>query len=129
MRKTLCERLKAEILPEFSEPYLSEVAFCRSPADFAKIHIRVDPASRVLCCSRCKVVVHASCYGVLDELDNEASSWKCDACNLGDEEPVEFLFIFLPYKGTLPVSSGYRMVSLESWVIIYSSMWSLRGIF
>ncbi|CDS37276.1 Transcription factor JmjC domain containing protein [Echinococcus multilocularis] len=85
-RKALCEPHKAKPLLEFSEPYLSEVAFCRSSADFAKIHAKCDSNSRILVCSRCKVVVHASCYG-LDELDCYSPTWKCDACNSIDDEP------------------------------------------
>ncbi|VDM15655.1 unnamed protein product [Hydatigera taeniaeformis] len=85
-RKALCERRKAKPLLESSEPYLSEVAFCRSPSDFARIHARCDPRSRVLLCSRCKVVVHASCYG-LDDLDSYSPLWKCDACSSTDDQP------------------------------------------
>ncbi|KAL5969796.1 putative lysine-specific demethylase 4B [Taenia solium] len=86
-RKALCERHKAKPLLEFSEPYLSEVAFCRSPADFAKIHAKCDPSSRVLLCSRCKVVVHASCYGLDDDFDCYPPMWKCDACSSTDGQP------------------------------------------
>ncbi|VDN10562.1 unnamed protein product [Dibothriocephalus latus] len=68
-----------------SEPYLSEVAFCRSPTDFPKINVEENAASRVLRCACCHVVVHARCYGLpdLETCHNRADleSWICDACN------------------------------------------------
>ncbi|KAM7532678.1 hypothetical protein Aperf_G00000130283 [Anoplocephala perfoliata] len=92
MRKALCEgRKKAvkEPVLKSSEPYLSEVVFCRSPSDFASIRTRLHLTSRILRCARCKVTVHACCYGV-DENDLVASAdddtqsldatWRCDVC-------------------------------------------------
>uniref|UniRef100_A0A5K3EXQ7 JmjC domain-containing protein n=2 Tax=Mesocestoides corti TaxID=53468 RepID=A0A5K3EXQ7_MESCO len=85
-RKALTESHKGETLPEFSEPYLSEVAFCRSPSDFPHICLNGDPASRVYQCCRCKVVVHARCYGIDEARESNRFSWVCDACKSDDEE-------------------------------------------
>ncbi|KAL7053346.1 hypothetical protein AAHC03_025460 [Spirometra sp. Aus1] len=85
VRKALRGTYYGQPLPDFSEPYLSEVAFVRSPADFPKINIEENPASRVLRCASCHVIVHARCYGLPDlEICHDRAdleSWICDACS------------------------------------------------
>ncbi|VDN97746.1 unnamed protein product [Rodentolepis nana] len=111
MRKALCNKerdvLKATI-PESTEPYLSEVVFCRSPDDFAFIRTRLNPTSRILCCARCKVVVHACCYGI-DESNfvsskdskSERGKWRCDACSAAISDRVlnEPQCVLCPMRG------------------------------
>uniref|UniRef100_A0A0V0J8J0 Putative lysine-specific demethylase 4B n=2 Tax=Schistocephalus solidus TaxID=70667 RepID=A0A0V0J8J0_SCHSO len=85
VRKALQGADYGQPLPDFSEPYLSEVAFIRVPADFPRINLEENPASRVLRCASCHVVVHARCYGLpdLETCYNRADleSWICDACS------------------------------------------------
>lgn len=95
VRKSLSGFQTGEEVPPRSEPYLSEVVFCRSPRDFAKIPIVQDPTSPILTCSQCQLVVHARCYGCEDESApgndaGQSSSWMCDPCSAGTLDPVNF---------------------------------------
>nr|XP_019954052.1 PREDICTED: lysine-specific demethylase 4B-like isoform X1 [Paralichthys olivaceus] len=44
-------------------------------------HIGEDGTSLLLCCSSCKMQVHASCYGV--KPDSVSNSWMCSRCAAG----------------------------------------------
>ncbi|VUZ50423.1 unnamed protein product, partial [Hymenolepis diminuta] len=107
MRKALCNSQEdplKETIPKCSEPYLSEVVFCRSPADFASIRTRLNPTSRILCCTRCRVTVHTCCYGI-DETgaatQSEERTWRCDACvaAVADRASNEPQCVLCPMRG------------------------------
>ncbi len=78
-------------IPSHSMPYLSEVTFCQSEADFARIHIPPSAGSRILTCDKCNLVVHSRCYGCEDALEADIkgpSKWLCDPCAADVADPV-----------------------------------------
>ncbi|VDL91545.1 unnamed protein product [Schistocephalus solidus] len=105
VRKALQGADYGQPLPDFSEPYLSEVAFIRVPADFPRINLEENPASRVLRCASCHVVVHARCYGLpdLETCYNRADleSWICDACSSHASRGRPVAHLSSSYQSTL----------------------------
>jgi hypothetical protein len=69
---------------------------------------------RLLCCARCGVIVHPTCYGVQNH--SLGAVWKCEACEAGIKSP--------PTCALCPVVGGaMRFCKGGEWVHAACALW------
>ncbi|XP_014668968.1 PREDICTED: lysine-specific demethylase 4A-like isoform X2 [Priapulus caudatus] len=99
---------RLEAMPARSSPWVPE--FCFSPtsmADDAALSVLPpmshETLSRLLVCSRCRVCVHARCYGVAETED--AEPWNCRRCEQ-EQLPAECCLCSLRGGALKPTTGG-----------------------
>ncbi|KAH0618704.1 hypothetical protein JD844_018134 [Phrynosoma platyrhinos] len=82
-----CGSQSSQVVPDAAgkmrtKPLIPEMCFtttgCSTDVSLSTPYLEEDGTSLLITCKRCRVRVHASCYGVAPEKANE--DWKCSRC-------------------------------------------------